>query len=55
MVLRPLEPTPADQEDFVPAWEAVMRTQKQYYESCWLMRRWQPNWQHRSRRRSFPK
>ena len=37
MVLRPLETAPAGREDFVPAWEAVMRTQKQHYESCWLI------------------
>jgi len=37
MILRPLEPAPAATQDFVSAWTAVERLQKQRYESCWLI------------------
>jgi uncharacterized protein DUF3891 len=37
MILRPLEPTPPSYGDFLPAWDVVMRTQKQRYESCWMI------------------
>ena len=37
MILRPLEPAPATTENFVAAWTAVERLQKQKYESCWLI------------------
>lgn len=37
MVIRPLEPPPATTSDFLPAWDAVMRLQKQQYESCWMI------------------
>ena len=37
MILRPLEPAPCASDDFLPAWDVVMRSQKQRYESCWII------------------
>ena len=37
MVLRPLEPPQRNAENFVPAWDAVMRLQKQHYSECWMI------------------
>ncbi|HEX7289352.1 MAG TPA: DUF3891 family protein [Candidatus Angelobacter sp.] len=37
MILRPLEPTPRSRGDFLSAWDVVMRSQKQRYESCWVI------------------
>jgi uncharacterized protein DUF3891 len=37
MILRPLEPAPRSSDDFLSAWDVVMRTQKQRYESCWMV------------------
>jgi hypothetical protein len=34
MILRPLEPVPRSSGDFLPAWDVVMRSQKQRYENC---------------------
>ncbi|HEY6968050.1 MAG TPA: DUF3891 family protein [Candidatus Angelobacter sp.] len=36
MIIRPLRPL-ASNNKFVSAWEAVLRTQTQDYESCWLI------------------
>lgn len=36
MILRPLEPAPSSSE-FVPAWPAVERIQRQTHKSCWLI------------------
>ncbi|HET7873607.1 MAG TPA: DUF3891 family protein [Terriglobales bacterium] len=37
MILRPLEPVSSSGGDFFPAWDVVMRTQKQRSESCWMI------------------
>jgi hypothetical protein len=37
MVLRSLEPLQPSSEEFVPAWNAVMRLQKQHYTECWMI------------------
>jgi hypothetical protein len=37
MILRPIEPPPATTGEFVSAWPAVERLQKQKYESCWMI------------------
>ena len=40
MILRPLEPEPADplsRDTFAPAWPVVEHLQKQNYESCWMI------------------
>ena len=37
MILRPTEPPPPTTADFVSAWPAVERLQKQKYESCWMI------------------
>ena len=36
MIIRPLQPS-ASNNKFVSAWEAVLQTQTQDYESCWLI------------------
>ena len=36
MIIRPLQP-PASNNRFVSAWDAVLRTQTEDYESCWLI------------------
>jgi len=37
MILRPPEPAPRASDDFLPAWDVVMRSQKQHYEPCWMI------------------
>jgi hypothetical protein len=37
MVIRPLEPPAPASADFLPAWDVVMRLQKQQYETCWMI------------------
>jgi len=37
MILRPLEPAPASDNKFVPAWPVVERLQRQPYEQCWMI------------------
>ena len=37
MILCPLEPVPRSGDGFLPAWDVVMRSQKQRYESCWII------------------
>src|SRR5215472_3683640 len=37
MILRPLEPAPARNNKFVPAWPVVERLQRQPYEQCWMI------------------
>jgi len=37
MVIRPLEPPAATDSNYLPAWDAVMRLQKQQYETCWMI------------------
>lgn len=37
MILRPLEPASRSSDDFLPAWDVVMRSQRQRYESCWII------------------
>jgi uncharacterized protein DUF3891 len=37
MILRPLEPAPRSSDGFLPAWDVVMRSQKQRYENCWII------------------
>jgi hypothetical protein len=37
MILRPLEPTPASDQEWVSAWPVVERLQRQKYESCWMI------------------
>ena len=37
MILRPLEPAPASNNKFVPAWPVVERLQRQPYEECWMI------------------
>lgn len=37
MVLRPLEPLQRSSEELVPAWDAVMRLEKQHYTECWMI------------------
>jgi len=37
MILRPLQPPFPASAEFIPAWEAVERTQTEKYEGCWLI------------------
>jgi hypothetical protein len=37
MILRPLEPPPAAQADFLPAWNVIERLQRQSYDHCWMI------------------
>ena len=37
MILRPLEPVPANNTEFLPAWSVVERVQRQPLESCWMI------------------
>jgi hypothetical protein len=37
MILRPLEPEPANDARFAPAWPVVERLQRQVYEQCWMI------------------
>jgi hypothetical protein len=37
MILRPLEPAAAPENEFQSAWDVVQRTQTQKYEECWLI------------------
>ena len=37
MILRPLDSAPRAGDNFLPAWEVIMRSQKQRYESCWMI------------------
>lgn len=37
MVLRPIEPAARRSDDFRPAWDTVMRLQKQPYTECWMI------------------
>jgi hypothetical protein len=37
MILRPLEPDPAANADFLPAWKVVERIQRQPLQGCWMI------------------
>lgn len=37
MILRPLDPPAPGSNEFLPAWSAVERLQRQSYESCWMI------------------
>jgi Protein of unknown function (DUF3891) len=37
MILRPLEPDPPANADFLPAWNVVERVQRQPLQSCWMI------------------
>src|SRR6516225_4364711 len=37
MILRLPSASASESEEFIPAWEAVERTQTQSYESCWMV------------------
>lgn len=37
MILRPLEPPPAANREFLPAWSVVERLQRQKYHGCWMV------------------
>lgn len=37
MILRPLAPSPSDNERFVDAWPIIERLQRENYEACWMV------------------
>lgn len=37
MILRPFEPASRASDDFLPAWDVVMRSQKRPHENCWMI------------------
>lgn len=37
MIIRPLQPAAPHAEKHVPTWDAVVRIQRQSYESCWMI------------------
>lgn len=37
MILRPVEPLPSGNQEWVPAWPVVERLQRQKYQSCWMI------------------
>ncbi len=37
MVIRPIEPAPAESKEFLAAWPVIQNIQKNKYESCWLI------------------
>lgn len=37
MILRLLEPAPRSSDKFLPAWDVVMRSQRQSLEDCWMI------------------
>jgi hypothetical protein len=37
MILRPLQPAPPTNNEYLPAWKVIERIQRQPYESCWMI------------------
>ncbi|HEV7520507.1 MAG TPA: DUF3891 family protein [Candidatus Angelobacter sp.] len=37
MILRPLDPPPAANAEFLPAWSVVEQSQRQKYNDCWMI------------------